>query len=219
MCQCPHGLVPHCYNNHESQYAAFFDACQCPHGLVPHCYEDGSGRSQILSVVSMPSRASTSLLPQSLSSLRLGEDDVNALTGLYLIVTQCVLPHYVRHIACVNALSGLYLIVTVMLPPISSVNVHRVSMPSRAYTSLLLNVFCRITCGIQPVSMPSRAYTSLLQSCYPLFLQSMCTACQCPLGLIPHCYAMLGKANRNMKMKCQCPLGLVPHFYSSIPDG
>ena len=162
MCQCPHGLVPHCYNNHESQYAAFFDACQCPHGLVPHCYEDGSGRSQILSVVSMPSRASTSLLPQSLSSLRLGEDDVNALTGLYLIVTQCVLPHYVRHIACVNALSGLYLIVTVMLPPISSVNVHRVSMPSRAYTSLLRDAWKSKSKYEDEVSMPSRAYTSLL---------------------------------------------------------
>ena len=69
-----------------------------------------------------------------------------------------------RHIACVNALSGLYLIVTVMLPPISSVNVHRVSMPSRAYTSLLRDAWKSKSKYEDEVSMPSRAYTSLLQN-------------------------------------------------------
>ena len=39
--------------------------CQCPHGLVPHCYplEQAIYRDLTL-IVSMPSRASTSLLPQ-----------------------------------------------------------------------------------------------------------------------------------------------------------
>ena len=37
--------------------------CQCPHGLQPHCYVEGDGSFAITAtVVSMPSRASTSLL-------------------------------------------------------------------------------------------------------------------------------------------------------------
>ena len=118
---------------------AAYSLCQCPLGLIPHCYSH--------------------VTPYFFSQCA---PRVNALTGLYLIVTQCVLPHYVRHIACVNALSGLYLIVTVMLPPISSVNVHRVSMPSRAYTSLLRDAWKSKSKYEDEVSMPSRAYTSLL---------------------------------------------------------
>ena len=43
--------------------------CQCPHGLVPHCYRRQSicSRSEIR--VSMPSRASTSLLQYPLKNL------------------------------------------------------------------------------------------------------------------------------------------------------
>ena len=62
MCQCPHGLVPHCYAFEAGVDATVrgvsmpsrastslllrkvmknikdFNECQCPHGLVPHCY-------------------------------------------------------------------------------------------------------------------------------------------------------------------------------------
>ena len=66
VCQCPHGLVPHCYGftialasyiaahvsmpsrastsllreQSSSTYHSFRISCQCPHGLVPHCYSD-----------------------------------------------------------------------------------------------------------------------------------------------------------------------------------
>ena len=62
---------------------------------------------------------------------------------------------------CVNALSGLYLIVT---------------------DSSLWRVICNHT-----VSMPSRAYTSLLHIRKGKDNNAL-IKCQCPLGLIPHCY-------------------------------
>ena len=37
--------------------------------------------------------------------------------------------------------------------------------------------------------------------------------CQCPLGLIPHFYKVIGLSEKDINM-CQCPLGLIPHFYS-----
>ena len=87
VCQCPLGLVPHCY----VYYTLFTSVlrivsmpsrastsllrisrcvshrrdanwCQCPLGLVPHCYESYTGRLTAIVDVSMPSRASTSLL-------------------------------------------------------------------------------------------------------------------------------------------------------------
>ena len=87
--------------------------CQCPHGLVPHCY----GRRSYYEIiwrksVSMPSRASTSLLQRKRVAILTRE-------------------------ICV-------------------------SMPSRASTSLLLEEKGRY---IDPRDM-----------------------CQCPHGLVPHCY-------------------------------
>ena len=63
MCQCPHGLIPHCYLNrvcecgigplgvnaltglyliatwHNNENNDLEEVlCQCPHGLIPHCY-------------------------------------------------------------------------------------------------------------------------------------------------------------------------------------
>ena len=38
LCQCPHGLVPHCYGIEHIVTAIDEYGCQCPHGLVPHCY-------------------------------------------------------------------------------------------------------------------------------------------------------------------------------------
>ena len=61
-CQCPLGLIPHFYHN---SYGFSFGVlkCQCPHGLIPHFYLTGNDISvKQLSIVSMPSRASTSFL-------------------------------------------------------------------------------------------------------------------------------------------------------------
>ena len=97
LCQCPLGLVPHCYGNLESslQQHGTTEMCQCPLGLVPHCYPDGSIFNELRSRecqcplglvphcyllfflwtvinelnVSMPSRASTSLLQYPFKNL------------------------------------------------------------------------------------------------------------------------------------------------------
>ena len=111
----------------------------------------------------MPSRAYTSLLLTNKSALDALDICVNALSGLYLIVTfdqdcdykgidfrcQCplgLIPH------CYNDYEEIDLRAN-----------RTVSMPSRAYTSLLLIYFFLGNCD-----------TNLV--------------CQCPLGLIPHCY-------------------------------
>ena len=61
-CQCPLGLVPHCYRL-ACQEETTFISCQCPLGLVPHCYHGKhSALPEKFRMVSMPSRASTSLL-------------------------------------------------------------------------------------------------------------------------------------------------------------
>ena len=73
---------------------------------------------------------------------------------------------------------------------VHSVNKDGVSMPSRASTSLLLFRSVKDLRVINSyVSMPSRASTSLL----PAILGNigrMTSLCQCPLGLVPHCYAV-----------------------------
>ena len=121
----------------------------------------------------------------------LGIHSVNALSGLYLIVTasgslfiamltlcQCplgLIPHcysviywsLTRDVKCVNALSGLYLIVTLMIRWYQQRTRKDVSMPSRAYTSLL-------------------PYGNIIDIPFPM-------VCQCPLGLIPHCYSTPSK--------------------------
>ena len=63
LCQCPHGLVPHCYAKGSEYFANHLALCQCPHGLVPHCYVQVKTSMRMSGIiVSMPSRASTSLL-------------------------------------------------------------------------------------------------------------------------------------------------------------
>ena len=118
-----------------------YSLCQCPLGLVPHCY----GKQTVLPlvsnvIVSMPSRASTSLLPLALAK--------------YISVhggrCQCPLglvPHCYSN-------------------PLDIENGFRtVSMPSRASTSLLRKEKQKNFTKLFRVSMPSRASTSLLQ--YP----------------------------------------------------
>ena len=65
--------------------------CQCPLGLIPHCYERWRELKE--------------------SQLKC----VNALSGLYLIVTRKLVLRWIPPTFSVNALSGLYLIVTVPL--------------------------------------------------------------------------------------------------------
>ena len=58
-------------------------ACQCPHGLVPHCYKVlMKTAAEQYEDVSMPSRASTSLL-QKIDKINelICRQCVNALTG------------------------------------------------------------------------------------------------------------------------------------------
>ena len=63
-----------------------------------------------------------------------------------------------------------------------------VSMPSRASTSLLRRDLVHPSSKVLLVSMPSRASTSLLLRKRDLF-QKWGFGCQCPHGLVPHCYA------------------------------
>ena len=143
MCQCPLGLIPHCYGYRRGCYrrrmrcvnalsglylivtkyvkpylAPDSVGCQCPLGLIPHCYPKMPAAAKYSwRQVSMPSRAYTSLLPRRWFSCRVSHcSGVNALSGLYLIVTaKYTKPYMAPEKVCVNALSGLYLIVTVPL--------------------------------------------------------------------------------------------------------
>ena len=86
-------------------------------------------------------------------------------------------------------------------------------MPSRASTSLLQGKKRKPGKDDYVVSMPSRASTSLLQKqSFPKGRRSF--KCQCPLGLVPHCYNAIATNVIRWRM-CQCPLGLVPHCYHS----
>ena len=82
-CQCPLGLVPHCYEKGDKYVKETFKPCQCPLGLVPHCYYSRYMRERSpLWTVSMPSRASTSLLlGGSPIVITKKENGVNALSG------------------------------------------------------------------------------------------------------------------------------------------
>ena len=50
MCQCPHGLVPHFYEDYA--VAADLDKfkCQCPHGLVPHFYRANGRKIDVIDI-------------------------------------------------------------------------------------------------------------------------------------------------------------------------
>ena len=120
---------------------------------------------------------------------------VNALSGLYLIVTWIeLLTRYTYRIS-VNALSGLYLIVTLLRTIVHSRSGRLVSMPSRACTSLLQGGSGSPEGVLYGVSMPSRACTSLLHRDIAA-MNSYLVSCQCPLGLVPHCYTKVLHAKR-----------------------
>ena len=88
--------------------------CQCPLGLIPHFYIYRIDfTSNMIVIVSMPSRAYTSFLRYFISGTLAGNFRcVNALSGLYLISTLNEEGFKSNRISRVNALSGLYLIST-----------------------------------------------------------------------------------------------------------
>ena len=61
-------------------------------------------------------------------------------------------------------------------------------MPSRANASLLQLLERFYSNGVKQVSMPSRANASLLLSGAGCIHAQAYIQCQCPLGLMPHCY-------------------------------
>ena len=70
-------------------------------------------------------------------------------------------------------------------------------MPSRACTSLLQGKnYEKIY--LYHVSMPSRACTSLLQE-EEVTVVALFTLCQCPLGLVPHCYEEIKFSSKCVK--------------------
>ena len=81
---------------------------------------------------------------------------------------------------------GLYLIVTMLFKDIECLRTN-VSMPSRAYTSLLrmikIATIKELTLGVNALSGLYLIVTKLRKKLIIGFVR-----CQCPLGLIPHCY-------------------------------
>ena len=158
----------------------------------------------------MPSRASSSFLPEGRKMEVNSKGSVNALSGFILISTVA---------AEEDAGEGC-----------------TVSMPSRASSSFLLrNVVlnknekkCQCPLGLHPHFY---VLSSFSIGCYT-------AVCQCPLGLHPHFYigerrmyekqynvSMPSRASssflltsieslKKFQVLCQCPLGLHPHFYA-----
>ena len=139
--------------------------CQCPHGLMPHCYRSNFRTWNYHWNVSMPSRANASLL-RRIYERRITESIKVSMPSRAnaSLLHRCYITGWYRY--------------------------QRVSMPSRANASLL-PITRELTSQSQvSVSMPSRANASLLRKRLTI---TICTAslCQCPHGLMPHCYMMM----------------------------
>ena len=81
-CQCPHGLVPHCYYRDGYYVVGNAGECQCPHGLVPHCYTVEKRMQSILnSWCQCPHGLVPHCYPRSFMILHVKIQSVNALTG------------------------------------------------------------------------------------------------------------------------------------------
>ena len=243
---------------------SFYKLYQCPLGLMPHCYVmHQQSSSSVVINVSMPSRASTSLLLKAMILLCQKVMRVNALSGQYLIATvKSASMLMTKQALCVNALSGQYLIATAKLE-CTSVKYHFgvnalsgqyliatgidintsdcgtvVSMPSRASTSLLLEDFVEFIDNLYCVNALSGQYLIATTDMINEEEKEVLKLCQCPLGLVPHCYMIAARTNfasslgvnalsgqyliatlpgyqkvSHLTSRCQCPLGLVPHCY------
>ena len=113
-------------------------------------------------ILLMPSQTSTSLLQKE-----------SMPTESVLLTCQC--PHGLMPHCYENR------------PSIQLPNRLIVSMPSRANASLLLISFVMADRHVRLVSMPSRANASLLHLKWACMTRNA-TTCQCPHGLMPHCY-------------------------------
>ena len=114
----------------------------------------------------------------------------------------------------VNALTGLYLISTRWKTMQKFLPLQGVSMPSRASTSLLL--LPSLT-SEKDRKLRCQCPHGLVPHCYTThteFKDVNRTMCQCPHGLVPHCYYRDGYYVVGNAGECQCPHGLVPHCYT-----
>ena len=138
-CQCPLGLIPHFYHNSDG-FSFGVLKCQCPHGLIPHFYLTGNDISvKQLSIVSMPSRASTSFL-QRVSR-------VNRVTWSRCQCPHGLVPHFYKN-SFRDAMLGMDMCQCPhgLVPHFYQyqrndyrLEIFNVSMPSRASTSFLLD--------------------------------------------------------------------------------
>ena len=80
-CQCPHGLMPHCYDQ-KSRRIILHKLCQCPHGLMPHCYVSlGSLQLCTCPTCQCPHGLMPHCYHGARDSINRGTSCVNALTG------------------------------------------------------------------------------------------------------------------------------------------
>ena len=132
--------------------------CQCPLGLIPHFYNINIVYNETALIVSMPSRAYTSFLRVTIHMLCTRPVMCQCPLGLipHFYITQIM--YLLVGQQCVNALSGLYLISTIRSRTFSR-RLLMVSMPSRAYTSFLhggplpyhlLEIMCQCPLGLIP---------------------------------------------------------------------
>ena len=100
-CQCPHGLIPHCYRGSIQKIVACGPSVSMPsRAYTSLLHVEAITRAAIASIVSMPSRAYTSLLP-GITRMFLNQNlSVNALTGLYLIATILRVTEIIRYSTC-----------------------------------------------------------------------------------------------------------------------
>ena len=164
-CQCPLGLIPHFYHNSDG-FSFGVLKCQCPHGLIPHFYLTGNDISvKQLSIVSMPSRASTSFL-QRVSR-------VNRVTWSRCQCPHGLVPHFYKN-SFRDAMLGMDMcqcplgLVPHFYGP-SEYHQYCEAASCQCPLGLVPHFYLTSRAGImscvQLVSMPSRASTSFLQ--YP----------------------------------------------------
>ena len=187
-CQCPLGLMPHCYLTllafwnvanqvsmpsrayasllrlHRVRITAQLIECQCPLGLMPHCYIRNIRTSTSIRCVSMPSRAYASLLRRKEFVWR----------SLLEKLCQCplgLMPHcyhkqqWRKSRLCQRCQCPLGL------------------MP-HCYRLLIREYYQKGRKGVNALSGLCLIVTAYGQRQWRL----KWNWCQCPLGLMPHCY-------------------------------
>ena len=184
--------MPHCYVVNPVTGKEEMEMCQCPLGLMPHCYDRGAVIARVeAETVSMPSRAVTSFLPwDRVTAERSKQHRVNALLGCYLISTYTGVQQGDARTPCgVNALSGCYLISTEYSQRWSRI-LRSVCQCPLGLLPHFYGAVCKMECT--QVDLACQCPLGLLPHFYVHyasweFFQMKCR-CQCPLGLLPHFY-------------------------------